>query len=119
MLQVGWFKYTKRRYGTGRRLLRMAPLHHHFELLGWAESRVVLRFYIAGVLLGFGTSAGYHRLARTERTQRIMQRMDHSTIFVLIAGTYTPICLLAMPLGVDHRVLPNNHRRAPPSQRPG
>ena len=53
--------------------------------------------YIAGVLLGFGTSAGYHRLARTERTQRIMQRMDHSTIFVLIAGTYTPVCLVGLP----------------------
>jgi len=53
--------------------------------------------YIAGVLLGFGTSAGYHRLARTERAQRIMQRMDHSTIFVLIAGTYTPVCLVGLP----------------------
>jgi hemolysin III len=53
--------------------------------------------YSASVLIGFGTSAGYHRLARSERACRIMQRMDHSTIYVLIAGTYTPVCLLAMP----------------------
>jgi hemolysin III len=53
--------------------------------------------YMAGLLLGFGTSAGYHRLAKTARAQEIMQRLDHSMIFVLIAGTYTPICLLAMP----------------------
>jgi hemolysin III len=53
--------------------------------------------YMAGLLLGFGTSAGYHRLAKSARAQEIMQRLDHSMIFVLIAGTYTPICLLAMP----------------------
>jgi phospho-N-acetylmuramoyl-pentapeptide-transferase len=45
MLQVASFKLT------GRRIFRMSPLHHHFELMGWAESRVVLRFYIVGVLL--------------------------------------------------------------------
>ena len=54
--------------------------------------------YMAGLLLGFGTSAGYHRLATSGRAQEIMQRMDHSMIFVLIAATYTPVCLLAMPL---------------------
>ena len=53
--------------------------------------------YTASLLLGFGTSAGYHRLAKRERTQLIMQRMDHSMIFVLIAGSYTPICLLGLP----------------------
>jgi len=47
--------------------------------------------------VGFGTSAGYHRLAHSERAQRVMQRMDHSTIFVLIAGSYTPVCLLGLP----------------------
>jgi hemolysin III len=47
--------------------------------------------------LGFGTSAGYHRLARREHTQLIMQRLDHSMIFVLIAGSYTPVCLLGLP----------------------
>jgi phospho-N-acetylmuramoyl-pentapeptide-transferase len=48
--QTAWFKYTRRRYGTGRRLLRMAPLHHHFEKMGWYESQVVTRFYILCVL---------------------------------------------------------------------
>ena len=51
MLQVCWFKYTKRRYGEGRRLLRMAPLHHHFEKTGWAETQVVVRFWIITMLL--------------------------------------------------------------------
>ena len=51
MLQVGWFKYTKRRYGEGRRLLKMAPLHHHFEKNGWAETKVVVRFWIITMLL--------------------------------------------------------------------
>jgi phospho-N-acetylmuramoyl-pentapeptide-transferase len=50
MAQVGWFKYTRRRYGQGRRLLRMAPLHHHFEKAGWAESRIIMRFWILGIL---------------------------------------------------------------------
>lgn len=53
--------------------------------------------YTAGLLLGFGTSAAYHRLAHTPRALTIMQRLDHSMIFVLIAATYTPVCLLAMP----------------------
>ena len=51
MLQVTWFKYTKRRYGEGRRLLKMAPLHHHFEKSGWAETQVVVRFWIVTMLL--------------------------------------------------------------------
>ncbi|MST94968.1 MAG: phospho-N-acetylmuramoyl-pentapeptide-transferase [Pedosphaera sp.] len=46
ILQRGWFKYTRRKYGTGRRLFLMAPLHHHFEKLGWYESQVTTRFYI-------------------------------------------------------------------------
>ena len=50
MLQVGWFKYTRRKYGEGRRIFRMAPLHHHFQKLGWKESKIVTRFYIAGIL---------------------------------------------------------------------
>jgi hemolysin III len=62
-----------------------------------ASARVGAAVYVASVLIGFGTSAGYHRLARRERTQLIMQRMDHSTIYVLIAGSYTPICLLGLP----------------------
>jgi len=49
-LQVSWFKYTRRRFGEGRRVFRMAPLHHHFEQLGWPETKVVVRFWILGVL---------------------------------------------------------------------
>ena len=58
MLQVTYFKYTKRRYGEGRRILRMAPLHHHFEVGGWKETQVVVRFWIISmmlVLLGLAT----------------------------------------------------------------
>lgn len=46
VLQTSWFKYTKRRYGAGRRIFLMAPIHHHFEKKGWYESQVVMRFYI-------------------------------------------------------------------------
>ncbi len=48
--QVGYFKYTARRYGRGMRLLKMAPLHHHFEKAGWAESKIIARFWILGIL---------------------------------------------------------------------
>ena len=51
MLQVTWFKYTKKRYGEGRRLLKMAPLHHHFEKSGSKETQVVIRFWIITMLL--------------------------------------------------------------------
>jgi phospho-N-acetylmuramoyl-pentapeptide-transferase len=50
MLQVGWFKFTRRRYGEGRRIFLMSPLHHHFRKKGWPESKIVTRFYIAGLL---------------------------------------------------------------------
>ncbi|MEI6566901.1 MAG: phospho-N-acetylmuramoyl-pentapeptide-transferase [Verrucomicrobiota bacterium] len=50
MIQTGWFRYTRRRFGTGRRVFLMAPLHHHFEKKGWYESQVVIRFYILCVL---------------------------------------------------------------------
>jgi phospho-N-acetylmuramoyl-pentapeptide-transferase len=50
ILQRGWFRYTKKRYGAGRRIFLMAPLHHHFEKKGWYESQVVMRFYILCVL---------------------------------------------------------------------
>ena len=52
MIQRGWFKYTKRKYGEGRRVFLMAPLHHHFEKKGWHESQVVMRFYVLGILCG-------------------------------------------------------------------
>ncbi|MFT3956937.1 MAG: phospho-N-acetylmuramoyl-pentapeptide-transferase [Piscinibacter sp.] len=51
MAQVSWFKYTKKKYGEGRRILKMAPLHHHFEKSGWKETQVVVRFWIITMLL--------------------------------------------------------------------
>ncbi len=51
MVQVAYFKYTKRKYGAGRRILRMAPLHHHFEETGWKETQVVVRFWIITMML--------------------------------------------------------------------
>ncbi|MFZ0390596.1 MAG: phospho-N-acetylmuramoyl-pentapeptide-transferase [Calditrichia bacterium] len=55
ILQTSYFKYTRKRYGEGRRLLKMAPLHHHFELKGWHEAKVVTRFWIVGILLALLT----------------------------------------------------------------
>ena len=58
LIQRFWFKYTKRKYGQGRRVFRMAPLHHHFELSGWKETAVVTRFWIISficALLGLAT----------------------------------------------------------------
>ncbi|HEV8691335.1 MAG TPA: phospho-N-acetylmuramoyl-pentapeptide-transferase [Ideonella sp.] len=51
MVQVAWFKYTKKRYGEGRRIFLMAPLHHHYEKSGWNETQVVIRFWIITMLL--------------------------------------------------------------------
>jgi phospho-N-acetylmuramoyl-pentapeptide-transferase len=51
IIQRLYFKYTKKRFGEGRRIFRMAPLHHHFEMLGWPEPKIVARFYIVAVLL--------------------------------------------------------------------
>ena len=51
-LQVGYFKFTRRTYGEGRRLFKMAPLHHHFELMGWSEMQVKERFWLVAVLSG-------------------------------------------------------------------
>lgn len=51
MLQVGYFKWTKRRTGEGRRIFRMAPLHHHLEMLGWKETRITMRFWIVGAVV--------------------------------------------------------------------
>ncbi|MBX0327630.1 phospho-N-acetylmuramoyl-pentapeptide-transferase [Oscillochloris sp. ZM17-4] len=50
MLQTGYFKWTKRRYGEGRRIFKMAPLHHHFELLGWSQVQVTQRFVLIGTV---------------------------------------------------------------------
>ena len=51
ILQVTWFKVSKKMYGEGRRIFKMAPLHHHFELSGWKETQVVVRFWIITILL--------------------------------------------------------------------
>ncbi|MBW8844895.1 MAG: phospho-N-acetylmuramoyl-pentapeptide-transferase [Burkholderiales bacterium] len=51
MIQVSWFKFTKKKFGTGRRIFKMAPLHHHFEKSGWNETQVVIRFWIITMLL--------------------------------------------------------------------
>ena len=58
IIQVGYFKFTRRRYGEGRRFFKMAPIHHHFQKLGWPEMKVVLRFWIISLmcaLVGLGT----------------------------------------------------------------
>ena len=52
MLQVGYFKLTKRRSGEGKRIFKMTPLHHHFELLGWSETQVTMRFWMVGMMCG-------------------------------------------------------------------
>ena len=51
IIQVMYFRYTKKKYGTGRRIFKMAPIHHHFEKSGWHESKIVTRFYIIAVML--------------------------------------------------------------------
>jgi phospho-N-acetylmuramoyl-pentapeptide-transferase len=51
MIQVSWFKYTRRKYGEGRRVFLMSPLHHHYQKLGYHESKIVSRFWIIGVML--------------------------------------------------------------------
>lgn len=51
IMQRVYFKYTKRKYGQGRRVFKMAPIHHHFELLGWPEPKIVTRFYIVAILM--------------------------------------------------------------------
>lgn len=55
MLQVGYFKYTRRRFGEGRRIFLMAPLHHHYQKKGYHESKIVTRFWIIGILLAVVT----------------------------------------------------------------
>ncbi|MEN8825121.1 MAG: phospho-N-acetylmuramoyl-pentapeptide-transferase, partial [Wenyingzhuangia sp.] len=54
-IQVFWFKYTRIKFGEGRRVFRMAPLHHHYQKKGYHESKIVARFLIAGILLAVFT----------------------------------------------------------------
>ena len=51
VIQVGYFKYTKKKYGEGRRVFKMSPLHHHYQKLGYHESKIVSRFWILGIML--------------------------------------------------------------------
>ena len=51
IMQVSWFKYTRKKYGEGRRIFKMSPLHHHYQKLGYHESKIVTRFWIVGILL--------------------------------------------------------------------
>lgn len=55
VMQVGWFKYTKKKFGAGRRIFRMSPLHHHFQVLGYPEPKIVQRFMIVGIMLAVVT----------------------------------------------------------------
>jgi len=55
VLQVGYFKYTKKKFGEGRRIFLMSPLHHHYQKKGFHESKIVTRFWIVGILLAVVT----------------------------------------------------------------
>jgi phospho-N-acetylmuramoyl-pentapeptide-transferase len=55
VMQVSYFKYTKKRFGEGRRIFKMSPLHHHYQKLGYAEPKIVTRFWIVGILLAIIT----------------------------------------------------------------
>jgi phospho-N-acetylmuramoyl-pentapeptide-transferase len=55
MLQVSYFKYTKKKFGEGRRIFKMSPLHHHYQKLGYAEPKIVTRFWIVGIMLAIFT----------------------------------------------------------------
>lgn len=59
ILQVSYFKFTKKKYGEGRRLFKIAPLHHHFEKIGWHESKIVTRFYIIAIMLAIFAMATF------------------------------------------------------------
>jgi len=55
LMQVSWFKYTKKKFGQGRRIFRMSPIHHHFQIKGFHESKIVTRFWIVGIFLAILT----------------------------------------------------------------
>jgi phospho-N-acetylmuramoyl-pentapeptide-transferase len=55
VMQVSYFKYTRKKYGAGRRIFKMAPLHHHYQVLGYPEPKIVTRFWIVGILLAVVT----------------------------------------------------------------
>lgn len=55
ILQVMYFKYTRIKYGEGKRIFRMSPLHHHYQVLGYKEPKIVMRFFIIGIMLAVFT----------------------------------------------------------------
>ena len=55
IMQVSWFKYTRKKFGEGRRIFRMSPLHHHYQVKGFHESKIVTRFWIVGIFLAILT----------------------------------------------------------------
>jgi len=57
MIQVVYFKYTRKKYGEGRRIFLMSPLHHHYQMKGYHESKIVTRFWVTGILLAILTLA--------------------------------------------------------------
>ncbi len=59
IMQRLYFKYTKKKYGEGRRIFKMAPIHHHFEMLGWEEPKIVVRFYIIAIILAIISLASF------------------------------------------------------------
>ncbi len=59
ILQTSYFRYTKKKYGEGKRLFKMAPIHHHFELKNWPEPRIVIRFYIITIILAIISLASF------------------------------------------------------------
>jgi phospho-N-acetylmuramoyl-pentapeptide-transferase len=59
IIQRLYFKYTKVKYGEGKRVFRMAPIHHHFELLGWSEPKIVIRFYIITIIVALMSLASF------------------------------------------------------------
>ena len=59
IIQRVYFKYTKKKYGEGRRVFKMAPIHHHFEMLGWPEPKIVMRFYIIAIILAIISLASF------------------------------------------------------------
>ncbi len=59
IVQRLYFKYTKKKYGEGRRIFKMAPIHHHFEMLGWPEPKIVVRFYIVAIILAIISLASF------------------------------------------------------------
>lgn len=59
IIQRTYFKYTKKKYGEGRRVFKMAPVHHHFEMIGWPEPKIVMRFYIIAIILAIVTLVSF------------------------------------------------------------